>query len=79
MYPLKKNCFIFKTECFPGPGICPEYESAECPDEMVNFCTAGDDSECPDGYKCCFTGCEFDCLGELLSRHIIIIIIIPLL
>ncbi|XP_068735754.1 uncharacterized protein [Montipora capricornis] len=48
-----------------GPGICPEWESAECPEDMVNFCTEGDDSDCPYGYKCCFTGCEFDCLEAL--------------
>ncbi|XP_068715678.1 uncharacterized protein [Montipora foliosa] len=47
------------------PGICPEFESAECPEDLVDFCTEGEDSECPYGYKCCFTGCEFDCLEAL--------------
>ena len=51
---------------FSEPGKCPPYmyEPAECPDDIENFCTQGDDSTCAEELKCCYTGCEYDCLGK---------------
>ena len=55
-----KNCNTQTS--FSEKGICPSYEDVECPDDIENFCTEGDDNTCADDLKCCFTGCEFDCI-----------------
>ncbi|KAK2564859.1 hypothetical protein P5673_011555, partial [Acropora cervicornis] len=44
------------------PGVCPPNPDAECPEEIENYCTQGDDNTCADDLKCCYTGCEYDCL-----------------
>ena len=47
----------------PRPGTCPVFEApAECPEEREDFCK--NDGSCPDGLKCCNTGCEFRCVGK---------------
>ncbi|XP_074624596.1 uncharacterized protein LOC141882542 isoform X2 [Acropora palmata] len=65
------NAFLKLVGARPGgmggiggskPGICPPIPDAECPEEIENYCTQGDDNTCGDDLKCCYTGCEYDCL-----------------
>ena len=59
MYTVKQILLLFSAL-----GKCRVYEKpAECPDERDNFCV--DDSGCVEGLKCCDTGCENECVGEL--------------
>ena len=49
---------------FSEPGICPTWYSVECPTDAADHCLQGDDHTCRDDLKCCFTGCEYDCVGK---------------
>ncbi|XP_078361329.1 uncharacterized protein LOC144645644 [Oculina patagonica] len=68
----KKDISVsYKGECTPSgwnpttsktppptsiPGVCPIFDNpAECPEEVWNYCLK--DDHCPDGLKCCNTGC----------------------
>ncbi|XP_073243389.1 uncharacterized protein [Porites lutea] len=47
----------------PHPGKCPDFPPpAECPSVKKDLCSA--DDYCPTGQKCCYTGCELDCVGS---------------
>ena len=82
------TCDFFKGKnlntltSFSEPGICPSngdaesYADGECPDEIENYCTDGDDYTCAEDLKCCYTGCEFDCLGKCRLLFCIIYIIL---
>ena len=51
----------------PRSGTCPVLKApTECPEEREDFCK--NDSTCPNGSKCCNSGCEFRCVGK--CRHI---------
>ena len=59
---------------FSEPGICPPHPDIECPVEIENFCTQGDDSTCTDDLKCCYTGCEYDCVGMCVDFYFALIL-----
>ena len=76
------TCDFFKGKnlntltSFSEPGICPPIPDVECPDEIESYCTDGDDYTCAEDLKCCYTGCEFDCLGKCRLLFCIIYIIL---
>lgn len=53
-----------------SPDVCPPVPDTITADACATS-TCQKDTDCPDGLKCCFTGCSFTCLQEIKPAAVV--------